>query len=377
MLRQSALRSLVVAASFGAALALTLADGAHAQRRRKAAAEAPPLAPFVGSVDEAKASARERNVPLLIHIILEGEEQNDEYRRTILPDAELRALCERAVVIVANNGEHELKTVREEVGDRVVERQVCSVYEMFESCEQHRQTWDPLYFEWHDPDGEMRCPQTILLSPAGEEEWRFNTANPPEVDRVRGELEDAQEKAGKGLSLEELGEVKRLLATARQADRDAAWARSLRSFQGILDAVAAGPLHDEAKSSVDEALALMKKELDAVLKLLVPGTAKEGYMQLSTLADELEGTPLEDDVRKALSSAARDKEIRDEVRAAKLELEAEDLWTESQELYRQGDDRKAESLIRRILRKKYRDTDVAKRAREKYPDIAADEDRDG
>ncbi len=49
----------------------------------------PKLTPFVGRLGDARASAKERNVPILAHIILDAEEASDRYRTIVLTDAGL------------------------------------------------------------------------------------------------------------------------------------------------------------------------------------------------------------------------------------------------------------------------------------------------
>ena len=40
----------------------------------------PKLTPFVGKLADARARAKERNVPVLVHVLLDGEEASTRYR---------------------------------------------------------------------------------------------------------------------------------------------------------------------------------------------------------------------------------------------------------------------------------------------------------
>lgn len=359
--------------ALGAALA-ALAPLAPAQRGAK---KKPVLVPFVGTLEEAKRSALERNVPLLLHVILEGEPQNDEYRDQILPHAPLLELCERAVVVVANNGEHARRKLREEVEGVPVEREVCAVYPMFERCEQHRAGWDPIYFEFHDPDGEMRCPQTILLDPAGAIAWRFNVANPPPPAEVVDALKAAQRKAGRGLDLVELAAVREALGAARRAVEETAFARAWLAWNALSQLVSAGPFAAEARTGLESALEKLRAELGSLQAALVPGKAGPAWRALRAFVQELTGTPLEKEARAALARAEKDAQLKPEIDAEKLELEADELWAQAQALLEQGDARKAERNVRRLLRGKLAATRAGQLARERHPDWAAEEDAKG
>jgi hypothetical protein len=334
--------------SWSAALALgaalTLPGSPLGAQRGKAAA--PPLRPFLGSLEEARRRAAERNVPLLIHIVLEGEPQNDEYRDRILPDAALRKLSERAVVIVSNNGEHGRTKVEETVDGRTLTRSACSVYPFFEDCNGHRQTWDPLYFEYHEPNGDMKCPQTVLLSPSGELAWRFNVSDPPPTGEVVNALQKAQKAAGPGLTNEELSRVKQLLTLARKAALEGDPAAAWRNWQAIAELLPSGLYGEEAKQGAQAAVTAMGAAVDAAEADLVPGKAAQGYARLLELDRTLAGTPLHKRVKEGLRKAERDKALQEEIAAYKLELEAQALLDEGLAELAGGDERKAERALR-------------------------------
>ena len=339
------------------------------QRRKKQKEPAAKLTPFIGSLEEARRASREQNVPLLIHIILEGEAQNDEYRDNILPNQDLIARSVKAVVIVTNNGEHGTRKIKELVDGEKVTREACAVYPWFDHCGQHRQAWEECYVAYREESGEMRCPQTVILLPDGKQSWRFNTANPPEVSQVISELGKAQKKAGPGLSRDELNKVKKHAADARRATDGKLWGDAWRSWNSILTIIPVGSYAEEAQKALPGIEAGMKEELDAALALLVPGKAAEGYALLDKLAREWATSPQEGEVRRLMARAAKDKAIKEEIAAWKLEQEGEALWNDALELRKQGDDRGADKLIRKLKRKKFEGTKIAQRAHDEYPDL--------
>ena len=52
--------------------------------QKKPPVETPKLTPHVGDLESAKAQAQERNAPVLIHMVLDGEADNDSYREKVL-----------------------------------------------------------------------------------------------------------------------------------------------------------------------------------------------------------------------------------------------------------------------------------------------------
>lgn len=365
----------VVAALLLAASVPPTAPPAGAQR----GGERVELEPFLGDVDAAKAEARERNVPLMVHMVLEDEPANDAYRDAVLTDAELARASQLAVVLVANNGVHDTKQVVEtdEDGEQRT-REVCSAYPWYARCEDHQRNWDPLYFEFHDEDGALRCPQAVILLPDGKEYWRLNPDDPTAVVKeFPAALERAQKQAGPGITARQLVAVKRALSTGRRCHDGKLWADACRAWDEVLGILPQGAYADEARAGREAAGKGMQTEIDAAAALLVPGKACEGYTALLALRAEYEGLPQADAVAKVVKRAEKDKEIRDEVRACQLELEAEELLKEVVALADAGEERKAQRELRKLLGRKYGETAVARRARERFPEWAREIDGDG
>ena len=327
------------------------------------------LTPFIGTLEAARKASREQNVPLLIHIILEGEPQNDEYRDRILPNQDLIDRSVKAVVVVTNDGDHSLRKIKEEVDGEKVTREVCSVYPWSDHCGQHRQAWEEAYVTFRDDDGAMRCPQTVILLPDGKQAWRFNTADPPEVSQVTSELGKAQKLAGPGLSKDELSRVKLLVADARRSTDGKLLGDAWRGWSEILEIIPVGKFAEEAQQALPGVEAAMKQVYEETLTLLVPGKAAEGYAQLEHLASEWAASPMEGEVKKAMKRAEKDQELKDEIAAWKLEQEGEALWNEAMELLKKDDRRAAERLIRKLKLKKFEGTKIAARAHEEFPDL--------
>lgn len=343
------------------ALGLVTQRGGKKKRAAKAFVD---LEPFVGDLAAARALARERNAPLLLHVVLEGEPQNDEYRDQLLPDRDLIAVSHGAVVVITNNGDHGRARVKEEVEGETVRREVCAKYRWFSSCADHRAAWDSAYNELANEEGELRCPQTLIELPGGKAHWRYNDGNPPATKEVIAQLEAAQQAAGPGLTNEGLRRVRSLRKSARHAQDGKLWGEAWRDWAGVRELIAGGTYGEEAATALAEVEAAMDAELASFEARLVPGSAAEAYGDLVELAKGWSTTSREAQVRRLMKRAEKDKAIKEEVARKQLELEAEGLYAEYEALVREGDEKAAKKVLKKLQRKKYADTPAGKRARE-------------
>jgi hypothetical protein len=343
---------------------------AQSGRKKKARQRATTLDPFVGTLEAARKASLEQNVPLLVHLILEGEPENDAYRNAILPDQDLIAASEFSIVLIANNGEHELKKVKEEIEGVQVESLVCSVYPVFANCAQHREPWDSIYAAYHDEAGDLQCPQTIIVLPDGKEAWRRNDGNPPKVKDVTTWLGRAQEVAGPGLTRRELGEVKRLVKEAERSTDGKLWGQAWRDWEALLEIIEVGAFAQEARAAQTELKAQMRAQLAELALGLVPGSAAGAYAELDALLGEWVATPLEAELKKTLRSAEKDKAIAEEIRAWLLEREASALLQEALDCFTAEDEKCARKALRKLLGKKYATTQAAARALAEFPEYA-------
>jgi hypothetical protein len=337
----------------------------HAPAPQRAAS----LEAWVGNLAGARREAAERNVVLLVHVILEDEPENDAYRDNLLPHQRILQLSRNAVVIVANNGQHRPETVRETIDGRTVERQRCSVYPMFANCAQHNEPWMDIYRLLQEETGELRCPQTLIELPGGEQAWRFNIADPPPATELIRALEKAQKDAGPGLSAEQLRDVKLAVSHGRAMQNARGWADAWKHWQAVLALADRGMFADEARAGQAACLEALAAETEAAQALLVPGSAAQGYAKLVELLEACAGLPNERELRRIVREAERRADVREEIQRYKIEQEAEEIWREALAQLDEGDERRAQRTIARLLRTaKYAETPAAKRAAERFPE---------
>lgn len=359
-------------AAWIAPLAALAAFAAPPAAQKKPPMEAPSLVPHIGDLDSARALAKERNAPFLIHMVLDGESDNDSYRDNLLVDAELVKLSVQAVVVVANNGTHKKKSIEiksAEKDGKPTKKEVCEAYPMYDSCAKHQRNWNELYGLYKEDSGDLRCPQAILYLPDGKQHQRWHDGTVPAADDLRGALLEAIKLAGPGLTLEQLEAVKKLASDARAAESSddvATW----RSWSAVLAISARGKWADEAIAGRDAAFARIQAKVKELQAQLAPGTVVAASRALRLLVKELAGTPLEKEILQSLKKAEAQKELKEELAKARLEEEADLLLKEAETAADLGDQKKAEKAARKLFAKKYRETGAARVGRERWPDLA-------
>lgn len=327
------------------------------------------LTPHTGDLESAQKLALERNTPLLIHIILEGEDQNDAYRDGILPNRDLIQLSAHCVVVIGNNGDHEQTTITEKVDGETRKRRACSVYRMFENCAQHRECWDPIYHAYQEESGELNCPQTILLTPLGKIAWRHNINDPPSAGEVIKALKDAQKKAGKSLTADGLRSVKGYFVAAANAAKALDWPKVWQRNQLILELIEGGVWGEGATSAQADALKKMRDSLASMEESFQPGQVAEAWRALMTFEAATQDTPIAREVAALKKKITRNKDLKEELRAIQTELAAEELEAQAEALLRSDEERRAMKLFKKILGKKYAATRTAERVRQRFGEI--------
>lgn len=340
----------------------------------KPAAIAPRMAPWIGEYDAAKKTAKARNVPILIMAVLEGEQSNDDFRERVLTDAELTKKSAECIVVIANNGSHPKKTIDVEVDGARTQREVCASYPMFDNCVQHQHLWADLFREFHEEGGQLRCPQTIVLTPDGAISLRINNGNVPQVTEVIAGIAGVQASCGPGLSELQLKDVLRTLDEGRNHAKEGAWADAWRTWQKVIALTPKTAYGAEAAREAPKALENLQKEFDRIAALLVPGTAVQAFKDLTAFAKQVAGTPLEKTAALRLKAAESDKAIRVELQTWRLAVEADQLLAEARDAFEQKQDKKGEASVKKLLAKRFAATAAQATARQLWPEIAKIED---
>ena len=335
------------------------------------AAPGPALAakPFPGTLADALAEAGERNVPVLVHVLLPDEGSSDEYRKRVLPDAELARASREAVVLVVDAAEHARKAVEREVEGRRVRVEACALYGDLglDGCGEHRAAWTEVHERFRREDGLLHGPQTLVLAPDGAPLARIDRHAAPAVSEVLAGLALARTKLGPGLDEARLAEVRALGEAARAHVAARAFGEAWRTWGRALAVAGRTRYADEAREGQAAAVRGIEEEVGRIAARLEPGTAGAAWAELSALARSAAGTPLEKELAARLAKAEKDAALRAEIAAHKLELEGEALFAEAAALEAAGDARKAEAAVRKLVAKRLAGTRAAARAKERWP----------
>lgn len=327
--------------------------------------------PHLGEFDRIRQEAKERNVPLAIFVIQEGEEANDRFRDEVYFDETVIAAGRDVIVMLVNDGEHPPKKIREKgKGDRDggAEREVCSVYET-PTCAAHSRYFHRIFQEYKEGDV-VRTPQLLLVLPDGKVHRRLIDEHEPKT--VVRAFEETGKVAGPSLSLEELNQVKRDLSAGRAAMNRERFAEAWHAWHGIGEKCPAGPYAKEAREGMAEAELGMREDLAAAHDLFAEGKITRGYARLIELRGACAGTPLEKETDRAVRAAEKNKEWKEEIEAHQREVEAKELWDKIVALLAEDKVRAAERQAKRILTR-YPKTRAADYVRREFPELEESE----
>lgn len=375
-------RAPTVVAALAVALTLTPAPQLGQKPGKKPAAKTeavkpgapPPLDPWRGKLDAAKASAKERNVPVVIHILLDGLESTPIYIKDVLDNPDLLRRSSDCIVIVGNNGTHPPAEVDAVVDGQKTKRKVCSVFPMFTSCSQHQAAWEGLYAKYKEENGILRCPQTFVLDPNGEEALRVDRGGPPDPSEVSAAIAAVQAKFGPGLTQAQLDAVRKDLEAGKTLMASKGFVDAYKTYGAVLAVTTRTVYGAEAAREQPKALAGMQSELDRIVASIVPGSAVKGYQELLDFVKSAAGTPLEKDSTDRLKKVDNDRAVHAEIAAWKLSVEADGILTQARDLFEKKQDKQADRLVRKLLGKRYATTPASETARKLWPDIAQEED---
>ncbi|MCC7015107.1 MAG: hypothetical protein IT454_21280 [Planctomycetes bacterium] len=336
------------------------------------------VTPFSGSYEEALQRAVDRNVPLVLVGIAESDTEAldqdiTEFRAALFTRAEFVAASPLLVLALGANRAHELTTLEIERGNGLKDTvQVCSVYRT-EGCVAHQKMFDALYRE-HNVDGELRSPAVIVIGPDRKPAKSWQTGHSPEWSELLSALKDAQTKAGEGLTEAQLADVRALLARGTREYEQRQFGASYASWGKVLGITSKTRYSDQARKEQARCVAELDQARAEARAWLAEARAVEAWTRLGELTATWAGTPFEKELARELAALEKDKSAKDAIAAHKRELEAERLWSEARDLETAKEAKKAEAKVRQLIRK-FGDTKAGRRARESYPQWAAEEDQ--
>lgn len=304
--------------------AASLAPGASAQKK--------PAGPALSGVrwarnyDAAFAEAKERNVPIVIIFIQDGEAQNEEYALEVTTDKEVLKVSRQAVFMIASQGSeenHGRKVVTDKNGQN---RNVCAKYGEV-SCLDHQRIERQAFLQY--TTGEINTPHTYVCDTEGkvlsEEDDHIPTAVLVKM------VNSAIATLGKGMSEDEWVDSQASLVVAEEKWKKVRESTqkfplgsdlpdAIRLYSEVALPARKDALAERARKRLAEIVALGDELVkDAALKeeRELWGEALAHWRVLST---QWKGTALE----KTAKTKLRELQDRPEVKSALKSAEAED-----------------------------------------------------
>ncbi|MEO6709250.1 MAG: hypothetical protein ABI054_12485 [Planctomycetota bacterium] len=354
-------RWLGLALIFGLAAAFT---GARAFAQRPKEKAAPTLQLFAGSMKQACARAQERNVPIVAIMLLEDEPDNQTARADLLASADLAALSQRSLLLFSNTAVHKLRELTETVDGAKRTRMVCSSYGTA-SCKEHQQHWDDLYNEFNQ-DGEMRCPQVLVLTPDGKLADRVSPGHNPRVAAIVDLVKATQDKLGRGLDDAALALVKEAMTRGARAESAGKSGTCWHCFGEVLAVAPDGPRAQAAIDGQKRAVETLTRQREAAVLQLSQDSGLAGYLALEELARDWQGSDQALELARLMKAAEKEPALRDALAKKRREDAAQALWNEAAAL--QATNPKEAERKLRLLLKKYAGTEAYGRAAKAHPD---------
>jgi hypothetical protein len=351
--------------ALGPAAAAAPGPAAAAQARPKAKPSAPVLQLFAGNLKAARARAAERNVPIVAVALLDEESDNVDARKELLVAPEIAVLSGRCILFFSNLGTHPQKEIVETVDGKQRTRSVCTDFGTA-NCKEHQQHWDDIYKEYNE-EGELRCPQVLVLAPDGKLLERITPGLKPPIPTIVEAADRAQAKLGRGLDEAALALAKDAAARAVRGEQEGKCGAAWRAHAEVLAITPDGARAENARAGQQRCLEWFAKSRDAALAKLAVGNGLEGYLALEELARDWAGTAQAEELSRTLKKAEKEPALREALAKQRRENEAQALWKEAEAAQAAKQPKEAEKKVRLLLRK-YAGTAAAERAAKAHPE---------
>lgn len=356
--------------------AARLARAPQSKKSKKGAKVKKPdrMTYWVGELEAARVSAKERGVGLLILAMLSDEEDNDAFADNLADNRNLGIATQNVIVVLVNNGTHDQRDKTFIENGEKVTRKVCSVFHT-RNCTEHQRNWDVVYRDYvliFDPEADWSLPEAIILDPEGEIHERLGEGVQPDESDIESSIKEVQRKFGLGLTVEQVRAVKAAGDIAKKRARREEWAGAYTEYQKVLALATRGRFADEADLAAKVALEKMGDALREASSKLTPESIRVGFSALMKMKVEYAGTPLEKEVATTIKKAEKDKSLKDLIEVIKSEFKAAELWEEAQALIKQGERKKALRIAKKLLGRKYASTPAAEAARKEFAELKGD-----
>jgi tetratricopeptide (TPR) repeat protein len=317
------------------------------------------------SVEQGLQDARNRNAPVLVSFIQDGEEANDRMVNGIHKAAEVVKLTRRFVCFIANHGTHEQVGQKQPDGNV---KQVCQKFGTV-SCVEHRaiEAWA---FKQYT-QGEVKTPQHLFCDPTGK--VLETIIDVPDVSGFTEALENTLRAAGPGLSNEEYRKFSDSLAAAESAAKLGRYSEAIKGFKAVLAAKNAqkAALADRAKEGIKQVEESGKKSLVAADEATANKDWVPAVVELERLAREFKGEALARTAGEKLRVLKANAEVNADLKAKAAEVKAYAVLDEAEKQLAKGKPADGVRLLTQVSTG-FADRPVGKRAAALLATLEAD-----
>lgn len=274
---------------------------------------------FQNDFDRAFEEAKERNVPVLVGLIQDGEAENERIVTETYRNKKFIDLSRGLVVLVGSRGLSTEHGYDEQDRDGKTKR-ICSKFGAI-TCTEH-QSVEVAIFREYSKNGRVDTPLHILIHPV--DGRRLGEADDYiSMSRLSSLVKKAQREVGRGLDDDEYFEVLAELEAAKKAMEEKQYEVALEELGKIADLQAGGTLVEGAAQLVDE---IVGRGYEMLAKAAEHGEAGEfGHMHaiLEVLNEEFRDVrDLYRDAKKLERTHASNPESKKAAKAIRLEPEA-------------------------------------------------------
>jgi len=318
--------------------------------------------------DQAFAEARDRNVPILIAFIQDGEEQNEQMVRECYSDREFIRLTEMTVNLIASTGTSDRHGTIEVEGPNGELRKICKKFGTI-TCIEHQKI-EQKAFQAYATNGTIDTPHHILLSPQVEILSRADDY--VECSRLVGMIRVARQKVGSGLDRTTYEKLRSALVEGEAALAAKEYRRAAEILSEAANVRVELPIVARARAKLGE----VEGKGEEILARAKVEASNKRYVEALTLLDELQREFRS--FRKLFKEAAKQTQMlfanpdaKEAKRIFELEPRARKLLEKAFEELRGENPAGAAMLFGDIL-EKFDGTPSAKIAREKLEELRSD-----
>jgi hypothetical protein len=342
----------ILAIAFGA-------DGLAAQKAPK------KTLLWVRDYDAAFAEAKERNVPVMVAFIQDGEPQNEQMPAEVYPNSKVMEASRLLINLIASRGtaaEHG-EAVVTEGGEK---RTVCAKFGIV-SCLEHQKIERRAFLEF--TQGEIDTPAHVFASPDGKEMFRADDfVDAAELVRM---MKQAVERVGPGVKAEDYQQIQRDLREGDDLLAKKAIGAAAKKYATVAAKAYRIASVERARERLAEIDRMGASEIAECDQKLQDKDYLGAYQALERVARVFKGVRAEKDARSRLAALDKNPEAGEVRRVALLDQKARPLMEQAETLLLKGSIDKAAELYRKVAQA-YPATPSASVARERLAALGDD-----